>query len=148
MKNAAENVQPINDGTGNLKKYFQKESVSLFFMSNFLEHIGKDEIVDLLKAEHELLHENGELWVLTPNIRYTGGKYWDFFDHITPLTEKSIIEAAEMCGFKTKKCIKKFLPFTTKSRLPQSGWIVKLYLKLMPLSGFFFGEQSFIVFEK
>jgi hypothetical protein len=112
-------------------------------MSNFLEHISKEEISNLLSMEYELLHENGEVWILTPNIKYVGGKYWDFYDHITPITDKSIIEAAELCGFKIKKCIDRFLPFTTKSRLPQNGWIVRLYLMLMPLTGKVFGEQSY-----
>jgi hypothetical protein len=148
VKNADSDVNAINDSIDNLDKYFEKQSVSIFFMSNFLEHISKDDINDLLHKEYELLHEKGEVWILTPNIKYVGGKYWDFFDHITPITEKSLIEAAEMSGFKTRKCITRFLPFTTKSRLPQSGWIVRLYLKLMPISGRFFGEQSFLIFSK
>ena len=89
-----------------------------------------------------------EVWILTPNIRYVGGKYWDFYDHITPITEKALIEAGELCGFRVRKCIKKFLPFTTKSRLPKAPWIVRMYLRLMPLSGWFFGEQSFLILQK
>lgn len=120
----------------------------MFFMSNFLEHITKKEISDLLKLEYELLIPGGEIWILTPNIRYVGGKYWDFFDHITPITEKAIIEEAKVNRFKTKKCIKKFLPYTTKSKFPTSSLIVRLYLRLMPLSGFLFGQQSFIILSK
>lgn len=117
-------------------------------MSNFLEHISKSDIEKLLETEYRLLENDGEVWILTPNIKYTGGKYWDFFDHITPLTEKSLAKIAVAKGFTVKKIIKKFLPFTTKSALPKAAWIVRLYLGLMPLSGALFGEQSFLILEK
>lgn len=147
-KYAQPDVKAIIGDIQNLSHYFEKGTVTLFFMSNFLEHIPKKEIVELLKQEYELLEPDGQVWILTPNIRYVGGKYWDFYDHITPITEKSIIEAGLLCGFEVKKCIPRFLPFTTKSKLPQAGWIVALYLKLMPLSGMVFGEQSFIILQK
>lgn len=117
-------------------------------MSNFLEHISKDAIRKLLEDEYNLLKKDGKVLILTPNIRYVGGKYWDFYDHITPITEKSLIEEAETIGFHTEKVVKKFLPFTTKSRLPQAQWIVRLYCRLMPVSGWFFGEQSLVLLKK
>lgn len=147
-KYALPEVKAIIGSINNLSDFFDRESVSIFFMSNFLEHITKKEISELLAREYKLLEPGGQIWILTPNIRYVGGKYWDFYDHITPITEKSIIEAAVMHGYTVKKCIPRFLPFTTKSRLPQAGWIVSLYLKLMPLSGMIFGEQSFIILQK
>lgn len=145
---AGKDVKVIVDDINNLSSAFSGCPVTIFFMSNFLEHITKNEISDLLRCEYGLLEPMGEVWILTPNIRYVGGKYWDFFDHITPITEKAIIEEAEAIGFKVKKCIKRFLPYTTKSRLPQSDWIVRWYLRLMPLSGYFFGEQSFLILSK
>ena len=100
------------------------------------------------RMEYALLETGGEVWSLTPNIRYDGRKYWDFFDNITPTTERALMEEAEVCGFRVKICIPKFLPFTTKSILPQAAWIVRLYLRLMPLSGLLFGEQSFLILQK
>ncbi|MCM1153922.1 MAG: class I SAM-dependent methyltransferase [Roseburia sp.] len=147
-KYALPEIKTVVGSINTLKEYLKEESVSIFFMSNFLEHITKQEISALLQAEYELLEPGGQVWILTPNIRYVGGKYWDFYDHITPITEKSIIEAAMLYGYTVKKCIPRFLPFTTKSRLPQAAWIVNLYLKLMPLSGMVFGEQSFIILQK
>lgn len=147
-KYANKDIEVIIDSIENLDAYFKEETVSLFFMSNFLEHITKDSISRLLATEYSLLKSNGEVWILTPNIRYVGGKYWDFYDHITPITEKALIEEAELIGYSVKKCIPKFLPYTTKSRLPQAPWIVSLYLKLMPLSGMLFGEQSFLILIK
>lgn len=145
---AEQDVTTIVDDIENLMTYFQKGTVSLFFMSNFLEHISKDMISRLLKMEYSLLEPDGEVWILTPNIRYVGGKYWDFYDHITPITENALIEEARIIGYRVKKCIPRFLPYTTKSRIPQAPWIVSLYLKLMPLSGMVFGEQSFLIFTK
>lgn len=147
-KYVAENVTVHIGGIEYLKQYFSKDSVSLFFMSNFLEHITKEQISHLLQDEYDCLKAGGEVCILTPNIRYVGEKYWDFYDHITPITEKALIEEAESIGFKTSLCIKKFLPFTTKSALPQATWIVRLYLKLMPISGFVCGEQSLLIFKK
>lgn len=147
-KYADKNVEAIVDNIENLSLHFKENSVSLFFMSNFLEHIPKECISRLLQTEYSLLENGGEVWILTPNIRYVGGKYWDFYDHITPITEKALIEEAELVGFKVNLCIPKFLPYTTKSRLPQAPWIVHLYLKLMPLSGKIFGEQSFLILSK
>jgi len=145
---ASKGVKVIVDNIGNLSRHFDKETVSLFFMSNFLEHISKDAISRLLKTAYSLLEKGGEVWILTPNIRYVGGKYWDFYDHITPITEKALIEEAQVIGYQVKKCISKFLPYTTKSRLPQASWIVKLYLRLMPVSGKIFGEQSLLILVK
>ncbi len=145
---ANRNIKVIVDNIRNMSEYWEKESVDIFFMSNFLEHISKDEISLLFETEKELLKSGGEVWILTPNIKYVRGQYWDFFDHITPITEKSLIEAASTHGFKVKKCVNKFLPFTTKSKLPQAAWIVRLYLRLMPLSGLLFGKQSFLIFKK
>lgn len=147
-KYAKDGIEVIVDNIENLSLHFEENTISLFFMSNFLEHISKDAISRLLKTEYSLLESGGEVWILTPNIRYVGGKYWDFYDHITPITEKALMEEAELIGYKVKTCIPKFLPYTTKSRLPKAPWIVHLYLQLMPLSGRLFGEQSFLVLSK
>ena len=145
---AASGVKAVVGGIERLPDLFEQGTVSVFFMSNFLEHITKEEIKRLLEDCLELLEEGGQVWILTPNIRYTGGKYWDFFDHITPITEKALCEIAVATGFSVKKCVRRFLPFTTKSALPKAAWLVRLYLKLMPFSGMVFGEQSFIILQK
>ena len=128
-KYADEDVTAFTDNIENLSSHFKEGSVSLFFMSNFLEHIPKDTITRLLETEYSLLEKGGEVW-------------------ITPITDKALIEAAELIGYQVKKCIPKLLPYTTKSALPQAAWIVGLYLKLMPFSGMVFGEQSFLVLAK
>ena len=39
--------------------------------------------------------------VLQPNIRLVGPRYWDFIDHRVALTERSLLEAAELAGLRT-----------------------------------------------
>jgi hypothetical protein len=41
----------------------------------------------------------------------------------------------------------RFLPFTSKSRLPKWGWLVALYLRLRPAQ-WLFGKQTFVVARK
>ncbi|MCZ9838223.1 hypothetical protein OFR22_07485 [Brachyspira hyodysenteriae] len=82
-----------------------------------------------------------------PNIKYCYNEYWDFFDHHTPLSEKSVIEALEMNGFSIVKAVDRFLPFSTKSKLPKNTFLIWLYLKL-PIFWKIFGKQFFIVAKK
>ncbi len=148
VKYAGESVIAICDSIDNLREHFLPGEVQMFFMSNFLEHITKEQIHTLLLDEFELLCSGGEVMILTPNIKYVGEKYWDFFDHITPITDKSLVEEMNAIGYKLIYNISRFLPFTTKCKLPQAQWIVRLYLWLMPISGMIFGKQSLLLFRK
>ncbi len=133
-----------------LKEKLKEEKIDNIFISNFLEHLDtKEDVVRVLHVCNDVLAQKGQIIILQPNIKYVKEAYWDFIDHKIALTDASVIEAAEIFGLKVKKLIKKFLPYTTKSKLPQAPWIVWLYLKLMPLSGMFGGgAQSLIILEK
>lgn len=148
-KFASKDVKVIEANVFDMDKYLEKGKVNVFFVSNFLEHLdSKESIIRLVRLMKELLACGGRILVLQPNIRFAKGKYWDFIDHKMALTEKALIETADMCGLKVEKCITRFLPYTTKSALPKTGWIIKMYLYLMPLSGFLWGKQSFLVLSK
>lgn len=147
-KYANKDVTIIQADIKDIGMHFIKSSCDVVFLSNFLEHVPKKSIKDLFTNIYGILKGGGIIIILTPNIKYVGNKYWDFFEHITPITENSLIEVLELCNYKIDTCIKKFIPYSTKSKLPQSSWIVYLYLKLMPLSGFCFGEQSLIIAKK
>ena len=82
-----------------------------------------------------------------PNIRFVGGAYWDFVDHHLPLTDRTLIEACDSQGFEIAEVIPRFLPYTTRSRLPQSPWIVRLYLACRP-AWRLFGAQTWFVARK
>jgi len=120
----------------------------LAFFSNYLEHLPSTEaVLEQLRVAHTLLKPGGQVLILQPNIRLVGGAYWDFIDHQTALTEKSLAEAAQMAGFRTKQIIARFLPYTTKSRLPQGPAFVRAYLAFPP-AWRLFGKQTLYVGEK
>jgi SAM-dependent methyltransferase len=115
------------------------------FISNFLEHLDSGvHVMDLLRRVKELLRPEGKLIVLQPNFRLLGAAYFDFIDHKTILTDKSLEEALTVAGFTITRKIIRFLPYTTKSRIPQYPALVRLYLWCKPL-WFFMGKQSLFV---
>lgn len=77
-------------------------------------------------------------------MRLLSGKYWEFFDHHTPLTERSLVEAVTMMEMQPVRVVPRFLPYTTKSLLPQWPFLARLYLKLPP-AWWLLGKQSFIL---
>ncbi|MGH8075970.1 MAG: methyltransferase domain-containing protein, partial [Lysobacter sp.] len=123
-------------------------SVDCVFMSNFLEHLpNKALVLNTLQECHRILKQGGRVMVLQPNIRFLPGEYWDFFDHHTPLTDRSLAEGVALAGFAVTTCIPRFLPYTTKSSLPKSPWLISLYVKV-PLAWRILGKQAFVVGTK
>jgi ubiquinone/menaquinone biosynthesis C-methylase UbiE len=119
-------------------------SVDVVFMSNFLEHLkSKQEVLEVLLEMHRVCRLGGHVLILQPNIRYVNQQYWDFFDHHTPLSDRSLAEALKMTGFDIDKIYPRFLPYTTKSTLPQYDFLVKLYLRV-PILWQIMGKQTFI----
>jgi len=144
---AGEDVTVINDSVFNIFNHF-KSDCDIIFASNFFEHLNsREDVISVMEICHKLLSVGGKLLILQPNIKYTKETYWDFIDHKIPITDKSLIEAGELCGFKTIKNIPRFLPYTTKSSVPQNNIFVLLYLKFPPI-WYFMGKQSFLVLEK
>ncbi|HEY0179046.1 MAG TPA: class I SAM-dependent methyltransferase [Dokdonella sp.] len=123
-------------------------SVDAVFMSNFLEHLpSKALVLDTLREAHRILRDGGRVIVLQPNIRFLPGEYWDYFDHYTPLTDRSLVEAVQLAGFAPEVVIPRFLPYTTKSRLPKAAVLVRWYLKLPP-AWRLLGKQALVVATK
>jgi dolichol-phosphate mannosyltransferase len=120
-------------------------SVDVIFCSNLLEHLpDRETVTRLLREFARMLSSNGRLLILGPNLRYTGSAYWDFFDHILPITDKSLIEALATADLVPEKVIPRFLPYTTVgSRLIPLA-LVRPYLRI-PLAWRFFGAQFFAV---
>lgn len=126
-------IDGIDDGTADV-----------VFASNFLEHLTREQILETLREVRRVLRPGGRFLILQPNIRYCKEDYWQFFDHITPLCERSLTEALETTGFDVPYVLGRFLPFTTQGRLPNSIALLRLYLKLRP-AWRLFGQQSFFV---
>jgi len=115
------------------------------FTSNYLEHLPTpDAVIEQLRAMRAVLRPGGRLVVIQPNIRYAGAAYWDFIDHRTALTERSLVEAAESAGFSVEHVVPRFLPYSTKGRLPRARWLVRLYLRF-PLAWRILGAQTLLV---
>lgn len=101
-------------------------------------------MIEQLRVACELLRPGGRLIVLQPNIRLVGAAYSDFIDHEVALTERSLVEAAETAGFRMEQLVVRFLPYTTKSHLPQHPMLVRAYLRLR-LAWRFLGGQTLYV---
>jgi SAM-dependent methyltransferase len=119
-------------------------SIDVVFISNFFEHIDKKRIRRVLAECRRVLRPGGKLLVLQPNIRYAWRDYWMFFDHVTPLDDRSLREVIELAGLHVERCIPRFLPFTVAHRPPAALLLLRLYLKL-PLLWRLFGQQAFLV---
>jgi SAM-dependent methyltransferase len=108
-------------------------SLDLVFSSNFLEHLpSREAILATLAEAHRCLRPGGRLVLLGPNIKYVNGTYWDFFDHLVPLTEQSLVEACEVVGFTTEEAIGRFLPYTMAGKPPPPEMFIRAYLRLRP----------------
>jgi 2-polyprenyl-3-methyl-5-hydroxy-6-metoxy-1,4-benzoquinol methylase len=118
------------------------------FMSNYLEHLpNSDAVVEQLRVARKLLKVGGQVIVLQPNIRLVGGSYWDFIDHRTALTERSLAEGAVAAGLNPVKMVPRFLPYSTKGRLPQGRALVRAYLAF-PFAWRFMGKQTLMIAER
>ena len=144
---AARGVRIINDSCIAIA-HLDADSVDVVFMSNFLEHLpSKQMVLDTFREAHRILRAGGRIVILQPNIRFLYAEYWDYFDHHTALSDRSLVEGLQLTGFTPTVVIPRFLPYTTKSRLPQAPWLVRLYIKI-PLAWRFLGKQAVVVAEK
>lgn len=134
---SAENMTAIADN-----------SIDVAFSSHFLEHLPSKVAVDRVLAEILRVLKPGGVYVaLQPNLRYCGGSYWDFYDHHVGLTDRSAREAFIAAGFHIDKLVPRFLPFTTKTWLPQHPALVRAYLAF-PLAWTVLGKTFLIVGKK
>jgi SAM-dependent methyltransferase len=138
-------TQTILAPSHDLHDFVNDQSVDVVFASNFFEHLP-DKVIFLktLAEMHRILRVGGRLLVLQPNIRAVGGSYWDFVDHHLPLNDRSLAEAVEMVGFKVEQVWPRFLPYTTRSKIPQHPFLVRLYLRV-PLAWRIMGGQTWLV---
>lgn len=145
-RRAADGVEVVLTTSSDLSM-IPSESVDVAFVSNFFEHITREEISATVAEIHRCLAPGGRLLILQPNIRFVQKDYWMFFDHITPIDDRALCELLEIVGFRIALSLPRFLPYTTQSRLPKSIALLRLYLRL-PFLWRFLGGQAFVIGEK
>ena len=138
-------VEFVRASALDLEAAFEGMTFGTIFMSNYLEHLdSSDIVVEQLRIAAKLLAPGGNLVILQPNIRLVGQRYWDFIDHHVPLTERSLVEATELANLRTVELIPRFLPYSTKGRLPLSPLFVRAYLRFPP-AWWLMGKQTLYV---
>jgi SAM-dependent methyltransferase len=145
---AARDVEVYRLPLERLSEVIEPGTVDLAFASNVFEHLrGPDALLHVLGNVRTVLRPGGRIMIMQPNVRLVGGAFWDFFDHTLPLSERGMTEALEVAGFRVVECRARFLPYTTKSRLPQWGFLVRLYLRLR-IAQLLLGKQMLVLAER
>lgn len=123
------------------------EKVDVIFTSNFLEHLPtKGAVESTISQCFNNLNPAGIFIAMGPNINVLHGKYWDFWDHHTALTNHSLSELLELKGFSIIKAVPKFLPYSIgRIRLPKI--VIHAYIRL-PVLWKLFGKQFLIIAKK
>lgn len=124
--------------------FLPSQSVDVAFTSNTLEHLpSKADVKRLLLEVRRVLKPGGAFIAMGPNLRFLPGAYWDFWDHVIPLTDRSLVELLRSVDFAIVDCRPKFLPYTTRSWLPQAPWLIGGYLRC-PLLWRLLGRQFLV----
>lgn len=145
-KYANKDVRVIVSGnTGKLQ--IKSESVDVVFQSNFFEHLTREDIFRTMKEIRRILKKGGVLISMNPNIRYSYRDFYMFHDHLTPLDDRGVREMLEVFGFQVMLQKAKFLPYTTKTRLPKPLFFLRIYLKFGILQKIF-GKQMLFIAKK
>jgi SAM-dependent methyltransferase len=124
------------------------ETLDVVFTSNFLEHLlDRAQVMATLRMARASLRPGGKIIAMGPNIKYLPGAYWDFFDHLIPLSDASICEALKAAGFRIDLVWPRFLPYTMSETRQHPTILLSIYLRL-PFLWRFFGKQFLVVAVK
>jgi len=123
-------------------------SLDVVFTSNFFEHLpDKAALESTVQQVFLSLKAGGRLIAMGPNIKYTGGAYWDFYDHHIALTELALVELLKGCGFEIDRVTPRFLPYKMSMGRKYPAWMLRWYLKV-PLVWPLFGKQFLVIARK
>jgi SAM-dependent methyltransferase len=126
----------------------EDSQLDLVFTSNFFEHLpDKATLGKTLDQAFRCLKPGGRLIAMGPNVKFTQGRYWDFWDHYLPLTETSLSEGLIVRGFEIELCHARFLPYTMVGARQYPLWCLSVYLRI-PLLWRLKGEQFLVVARK
>ena len=100
-----------------------------------------------LKESFRCLKPGGRILCLGPNIRFIHGAYWDFWDHIIPLSDRAIVEILKLTGFTVERVVPRFLPYSMSQGLRAPVALLSIYLRL-PVMWRLLGKQFLVVGRK
>ena len=141
------NVRRVTSSGSDLS-LLPQSSIDTVFASNVYEHFtSREEVAASLREVYRVLRAGGRFVILQPNFAYCHREYFDFFDHRLIFTHRGMEEGLISAGFTIERAIGRFLPYSSKSRLPRAPWMVSLYLKL-PLAWKILGGQMLLVARK
>jgi len=124
------------------------ESLDIVFTSNFFEHLpDKKSLRQTIEQAYLALRPGGRLIAMGPNIRLVPGAYWDFWDHYLPLTERSLVELAEVTGFEVEYVNPATLPYSMSQGTTPPLWLVQIYCRFPPVWRLV-GKQFIVVLRK
>ena len=144
IKYAHSNVKTYIQSCTNLNNFYSNH-FDIIHASNLFEHLTKQEFEKTLKGIKRILKNGGKLIIIQPNYKYAYKEYFDDYTHKTIHTDKSLCDVLIANGFKIIKCIPKFIPFSMKSKIPTSTFLLKLYL-YSPFKPF--AKQMLIIAQK
>jgi dolichol-phosphate mannosyltransferase len=125
------------------ESYFE-QTHDLIWISNLLEHLPNPESVqDFLNACKSNLSLDGVITIMGPNIKHCSAEYWDFADHLLPLSHLTVIEHLASVGLEAIAVNDRFLPYSFRSRLPSNPRLVQTYLS-NPWAWSILGKQFLI----
>lgn len=126
-----ESYEDITLHSGDVMKVLpqlSKNSFDVVFASNLFEHFDHSEIKKLLQLTTQVLVKGGKLIVIQPNFQLCAPYYFDDWTHKSVFSHISFADMLEANNFHIQKCLKKFLPFSFKTRLPISRLLVRMYI--------------------
>jgi SAM-dependent methyltransferase len=126
---AASGVQYVQESATTLTQQIGESEFDLVFASNLLEHLTRQEIWTALREFRTVLRSEGRLLLVQPNYRLRPATYFDDYTHITPLSDRSLVDLLGAAGFTAIHVQSKFLPLTIRSRLGAASFAVPIYLR-------------------
>lgn len=136
---AAEGVVTLNDSATDLSS-IPEASADVVHASNFLEHIGDEDLPAVMTEIRRILKPGGTLILLQPNFRIAFRRYFDDYTHRRIWTDAGLASFLVSEGFAIVLERPKFLPFSLRSRpslVPAHPLLVRAYIHSpwKPLAG-------------
>lgn len=98
----------------------RKKAFSLITMCDVVEHIPREQILDVLSAVHDSLEDTGVMIVQVPNMQSITANIfrYDDFTHEAGYTERSLKQILALSGFSSVQCFGfEFLTNSVKSKI-------------------------------